>query len=97
MLAVEATLGSVGLVDVEDLEMVSKEESTDARGRSWRRVFQILPGTIAESNNGTLSGGLGLAFHSTLESGDELGVALLLKPIRLEAVSTIDHQPVVCP
>ncbi len=72
MLTVEATLGSVGLVDVEDLEMVSKEESTDARGRSWRRVFQILPGTIAESNNSAFPCCLGLAFHSTLESGYEL-------------------------
>ena len=51
VLAMETTLGSIGLVDVEHLEMVAKEEPADARGRARSRVFQILPRTVAESNN----------------------------------------------
>ena len=97
VLAMETTLGSIGLVDVEHLEMVAKEEPADAGGRSRSRVFQILPRTVAESNNGALPGGLGLATHAMLEGGDELGLALLLQPVGLEAVSTMDHPFVVGP
>ena len=93
----EATLGGVGLVDVEHLEVVAKEEPADSRGRTRRRVFEILPGTVAESDNGALPGGLGLAAHLMLESGNELRLTLLPKPIGLEAVSTMDHPPVEGP
>ena len=65
-------------MDVEDLEVVAKEESADARRWARRRVFQIVSGTVAESDNSALPCGLGPAAHVALEGGDELGLALLL-------------------
>ena len=49
VLAMEATLGSIGLVDVEHLEMVAKKEPADARGWARSRVFQVLPRAVPKA------------------------------------------------
>ena len=72
VLAVEAALGGVGLVDVDDLEVVAKEELADARGWAWSRVFEIVSGPVSKGDDGALPCLLGHAVHAMLEGGDEL-------------------------
>jgi hypothetical protein len=55
VLAVEAAFGCVGLVDVENMEAVESEKSTQPGGWPWSRIPKIVPRTVTEGHERALS------------------------------------------